>query len=162
MFQKSIVRSSIPIVKRQVKGMFLLLLIPVFTTSCDLLNKEDGVVPVQTVQDYSARIADLHDALENFVLKDQAFENAQFSTLKSIQSKQIVGDYLDAGSTLVGVMQKIQIIQNQTKSLQLKSGSTPTPRWTRRSGSTINPSVPGVVKSKSLPGPWTSAPPTAR
>ena len=109
------------------KGMFLLLLIPVFTTSCDLLNKEDGVVPVQTVQDYSARIADLHDALENFVLKDQAFENAQFSTLKSIQSKQIVGDYLDAGSTLVGVMQKIQIIQNQTKSLQLKSGSTPTP-----------------------------------
>ncbi len=104
-------------------------LIVVFTlltfSSCDLLNKKDSDSTTQTVQDFSSQVSELNSALENFVMKDQAFENANFLTLKPAQTKQIMAEYIDAGEKFVAAMKKIQETQNQNKSLHLKS--TPIP-----------------------------------
>lgn len=91
-------------------------------TSCDWFNKKDEV-PTQSVQDFSLQVSTLHDALENFVIKAQAYENAKFTTLKVAQSKLIIDDFIDSGTTFVTAMEKIQATQNQTKSLHLKSGT---------------------------------------
>lgn len=96
-------------------------------SSCDLLKKNDPGESTQTVQDFNVQVLDLHDALENFVAKSLAFENAQFSTLKAAQTKQIMDAYFDAGTKFVAVIQNIQALQDQTKSLHLKSGIPPVP-----------------------------------
>jgi hypothetical protein len=92
-----------------------------FVSSCDLLNKKDTEEPTQLVQDFNSNVTELHDALENFVMKAQAYENAKFSTLKAAQTKIIVDEYIAAGEKFVKVMGEIQAVQNQNKSLQLKS-----------------------------------------
>ena len=107
----------------------MILIITMFTafSSCDLLKKNDAEESAQTVQDFNVQVLDLHDALENFVVKSQAYENAKFSTVKAAQTKQIMDAYFDAGTKFVAVMQNIQALQNQTKSIHLKSGVPPVP-----------------------------------
>jgi hypothetical protein len=126
------------------------LIVALFTvfTSCDLLNKKDDETPAQTVQDYSVQVLDLHDALENFVTNSQAYENAKFSTLKAAQTKQIMDAYFNAGTKFVTIMQNIQALQDQTKSLHLKSGVPQVPcipmDFIPDAGSGISP---GLVKN---------------
>lgn len=106
--------------------MFVFFSLFSLVTSCDLLNKKDSEPPTQQVQDFSSNVTELHDALENFVIKAQAYENAKFATLKAAQAKQILDDYIAAGERFVSVMVKIQALQNQNKSLHLIS-ETPIP-----------------------------------
>lgn len=116
-------------------------------TSCDLLNKKDNEESTQLVQGFSLQVTNLHDALEDFVVKAQAYENTKFSTLKAAQIKQIMDDYLTSGAKFVAVMEKVQTTQNQNKSLHLKSG-TPIPcgpmDFIPDAGSGISP---GLVKN---------------
>jgi len=113
--------------KAQILKMILIVAMFTAFSSCDLLNKKDSEESSQAVQDFNVQVLDLHDALENFVVKSQAFENAMFSTLKAAQTKQIMDAYFDAGTKFVAVMQNIQALQDQTKSLHLKSGVPPVP-----------------------------------
>ena len=92
-------------------------------SSCDLLNKKDTEEPTQLVQDFSSDVTELHDGLENFVTKAQAYENAKFSTLKAAQTKVIMDEYIAAGERFVKVLEEIQKLQNQNKSMHLKSAS---------------------------------------
>jgi hypothetical protein len=104
-----------------VVAMFMLLF------SCDLLNKNESEAPTQNVQDYYVQALDLHDALENFVVISQAYENAEFSTLTANRTKQIIDAYLDAGSKFLTVMHNMQALQSPTKPISLKSSTSPLP-----------------------------------
>lgn len=109
--------------KRQFFRMIVLCAIFSMAASCDLLNKKDTEDQTVVVQDFSTNVSILHDALENFVLKAQTYENAKFSTLKAAQTKLIIDEYIAAGEKFVKAMTDIQAIQNQNKSLHLKSAS---------------------------------------
>ncbi len=134
--------------KRQFLRMMLLCSLFTFFASCDLLNKKDSEDTSQTVQDFSLQVSTLHDALENFVTKAQAYESANFTTLKAAQTKQIMNDYFDAGTKFVEAMQKIQTTQNQNKSLHYKAGIPPIPcgpmDFIPDAGSGISP---GLIKN---------------
>ncbi len=112
--------------KKRIHQIAVILLLLTVFSSCDLFNKKSSDTPAVTVQQFSSQVTDLHDALENFVTKAQAYENAKFASLKAAQSKQIIDDYVTAGEQFVAVMQTIQTTQSQTKSVHLKDG-TPIP-----------------------------------
>jgi len=107
--------------KLQLYKVAVLFLFFSLVTSCDLLNKKDTEEPTKVVSDFSSNVTELHDALENFVTKAQAYESAKFSSLKAAQSKLIIDEYIAAGEAFVKVMNEIQAVQNQNKSLHLKS-----------------------------------------
>ena len=97
-----------------------LLLFFMLINSCD---KKNNSGTENLVGNYSVQVGDLHDALQNFILKTQAYESANFTSMTAAQSKKIVNDYLDAGDQFVKALQNIQTSQETSSSLSLKSAS---------------------------------------
>lgn len=90
-------------------------------TGCDIIGSSQNYE--ETVEEFGDCIEDMNSCLENFVLKTQEYESANFNSLSVAEINKIFSDYVSAGNDFVSALESQIELQENWSSIS-KSKST--------------------------------------
>ena len=94
--------------KTYLTGLFLALTLFFFFCGCDQINDlVDGGDNESDVQDYNTAVTDVNKSLEDFILKTQTYESANFSGMTHDATKKIVDDFISSGEKLKADLDRV-------------------------------------------------------